>query len=43
MQIRGIPVSGDMLKVKAREFSNDPNFKASQGWLDNFKTRFAIK
>ena len=32
-----------MLKVKAREFSNDPNFKASQGWLDNFKTRFAIK
>ena len=31
-----------MLRVKARELSNDPNFKASLGWYSNWKRRHAI-
>jgi hypothetical protein len=37
-----IPINGPILKAKALKMSqklNVPNFKASDGWLDKFKTR----
>ena len=40
-----IPLSGPIIKVKAQEFGaklNLNNFKASNGWLDNFKGREAV-
>lgn len=40
---RNLPISGGLLKEKALEFSQkleQPNFKASTGWLDNWKRRY---
>lgn len=43
----GIPLSGPILAEKAiffnEKLNGDPNFKASNGWLDNFKTRHGIR
>ncbi|XP_054734760.1 tigger transposable element-derived protein 4-like [Anastrepha obliqua] len=42
---RNLPISGGLLKEKALEFSQkleQPNFKASTGWLDNWKRRSGI-
>ncbi|KFD66823.1 hypothetical protein M514_20967, partial [Trichuris suis] len=42
----GIPMTGPLLCEKALEFNwrlgADPDFKASQGWLDKFKRRHGI-
>ena len=35
----GIAVSGLMLHLKAKEFSEDPEFKASLGWYQKWKAR----
>lgn len=44
---RNAPISGDILKSKARFFYNKINnkddFRASDGWLDNFKSRYGIR
>lgn len=41
------PISGDILKAKARFFYNSimnkDDFRASDGWLDKFKSRFGIR
>lgn len=41
---QNLPVSGAIVKQKALGFSNRlgncPNFKASTGWLDNWKRRY---
>lgn len=46
-RLSGQPVTGPMLCAKAKdfnkEFEGDPNFKASSGWLENFKIRRGIK
>ncbi|XP_053947890.1 tigger transposable element-derived protein 4-like [Anastrepha ludens] len=42
---RNLPISGGLLKEKALEFSQkleQPNFKASTGWLDSWKRRSGI-
>lgn len=43
----GIPLSGPIVAVKALQFNTklngDPNFKASDGWLTNFKNRHGIR
>lgn len=43
----GNPISGPLLCEKAlffnARFGDDRNFKASQGWLDNFKKRHGIR
>ena len=42
MRAKNLPVSGPTLIEKATKFANELNvedFKASQGWLDNFKKR----
>ena len=38
----GISVNGMMLRVKARELSTDPEFKASLGWYQQWKRRHSI-
>lgn len=43
---RNIPVSGPMLQTKAVAVAEQmqlENFKASNGWLKKFKTRYKIK
>lgn len=40
-----LPVDGPMLKLKSEELAKKltiPDFKASTGWLDNFKTHHGI-
>lgn len=43
----GIPLSGPIIAAKAIQFNmqlnGDANFKASTGWLDNFKNRHGIR
>ena len=38
----GIAVSGLMLRLKAKEFSEDPEFKASLGWYQKWKRRYSV-
>ena len=38
----GIAVSGLMPRLKAKEFSEDPEFKASLGWYQNWKHRHSV-
>ena len=38
----GIAVSGLMLRLKAKEFSEDPEFKGSLGWYKKCKRRHSI-
>lgn len=41
-RMQNLPISGGLIKEKALEFSLQlglPNFKASTGWLDNWKRR----
>ena len=38
----GIAVSGLMLRLKAKEFSEDPEFKASLGWYQKWKRRHSV-
>lgn len=44
---QGTPVSGDLLRAKALQFhkisGDESEFKASNGWLDNFKRRYGIR
>ena len=40
--VLGIPVGGLMLRLKAKEFCDDPAFKASVGWYINWKRRHSI-
>lgn len=44
---KGVPISGPMLCEKALEFNEklkeNPNFKASSGWLEKFKSRHGIR
>lgn len=42
---RGLPISDALLKEVAIDYSREegkPNFKASNGWLEAFKTRYNI-
>ncbi|KAL9982304.1 hypothetical protein ACROYT_G004331 [Oculina patagonica] len=39
---QGIAVSGLMLRLKAKEFCDDPEFKASLGWYQRWKQRHSI-
>lgn len=44
----GVPVSGSMLRLKARELhkeirENDLEFRASPGWMEKFKKRYGIR
>ena len=38
----GIAVSGLMVRLKAKEFSEDPEFKAPLGWYQKWKRRHSI-
>ena len=38
----GIAVSRLMVRLKAKEFSEDPEFKASLGWYQKWKRRHSI-
>ena len=38
----GIAVSGLMLRLKAKELSDDPSFKASSGWYEKWKRRHLV-
>lgn len=40
--VLGIAVGGLMLRLKAKEFCNDPTFKASVGWYINWKRSHSI-
>ena len=40
--VLGIAVSGLMLRLKAKELANDPEFKASLGWYQNCKRRHSV-
>ncbi|XP_054008992.1 jerky protein homolog-like [Hylaeus anthracinus] len=44
---KGVPISGPILCEKALEFNKklegNPNFKASSGWLEKFKSRHGIR
>ncbi|XP_043254135.1 jerky protein homolog-like [Colletes gigas] len=44
---KGVPISGPILCEKALEFNEklkgNPNFKASSGWLEKFKSRHGIR
>lgn len=41
--IEGKKVSTREFREKAKEYSEDLNFKASNGWLEKFKKRYKIK
>ena len=41
--VLGIAVSGLMLHLKAKELPNDPEFKASLGWYQNWKRRHSAE
>ena len=38
----GIAVSGLILRLKAKELSDDPAFKASRGWYEKWKRRHSV-
>ena len=38
----GIAVSGLMLRLKAKELSEDPSVKASRGWYEKWKRRHSV-
>ena len=38
----GIAVSGLMLRLKAKELTDDPSFKASRGWYEKWKRRHSV-
>ena len=38
----GVAVSGLMLRLKAKEFSDDSEFKASLGWYQKWKRRHSV-
>lgn len=43
---QNLPLSGGLIKEKALEFAKQlgqPDFKASTGWLDNWKRRYVLK
>ena len=40
--VLGIAVSRLMLRLKAKELANDPEFKASLGWYRNWKRRHSL-
>lgn len=44
MRSKGLPIGGNILLEKAKMFAQmmNLNFKASQGWLDNFKKRHGL-
>ena len=35
-------VTSKDVKLKAKEFSTDDNFKASKGWLEKFKLKYNL-
>ncbi|PFX30588.1 Centromere/kinetochore protein zw10-like [Stylophora pistillata] len=39
---QGIAVSGLILRLKAKELSDDPAFKASRGWYEKWKRRHSV-
>ena len=39
---RGVCVSGPMIRHKSIDFSTDPMFTASPGWLDRFLNRKSL-
>ncbi len=41
--IEGKKVTTREFKSKAREYSEDSAFKASNGWLEKFRKRYKIK
>ena len=41
--VEGARVTTRDFKKKALEFSKDPNFRASKGWLQKFRKRYIIK
>ena len=38
----GMAVSGLMLRLKAKELTDDPSFKASRGWYEKWKRRHSV-
>jgi len=40
--VLGMAVSGLMLRLKAKELANDPEFKASLGWYRNWKRHHSL-
>lgn len=44
---KGLPVTGPILQEKALQFNkkigSDPNFKASEGWLEKWKNRYGVR
>ena len=41
--VEGAKVTTRDFKKKALEFSTDPTFRASKGWLQKFRKRYIIK
>ena len=42
MKAKDLNVTHKSLQIKALEFSRDPNFKASNGWVQGFVNRFNL-
>ena len=42
LYLLGIAVSGLMLQLKAKELPDNPEFKASLGWYQNWKRRHSV-
>ena len=42
LYLSGIAVSGLMLRLKAKELADNPEFKASLGWYQNWKRRHSV-
>ena len=42
LNFTGFAVSGLMLRLKAKESSDDPSFKASHGWYQKWKQRHSL-
>ena len=40
--LAGLAVNSSMIRLKAKEISSDPDFKASPGWYTKWKRRHAI-
>lgn len=44
---KGVPLTGPILQEKALQFNknleNDPEFKASEGWLEKWKNRYGVR
>ena len=43
LYLSGIAVSGLMLRLKAKELADNPEFKASLGWYQNWKRRHSCQ